>query len=88
MSPIANLVLGDLGFPVRAIRGRQGSVFGAAMPEAAIDEHRDLSARKDQVGPDLSSLAGFDRKVDAIPQAGCMGCAPYGSLRGRVASPV
>lgn len=88
MAPVTSTVLGDLRLPVGAIGGRKGAVLWAAMPEADIDEDGDLATGKDEIGSDLSPIAGLDSEIDAIPQPCCMSGAANGALGSSIPSPV
>jgi hypothetical protein len=47
---IARLVAFDLSKPISPVAGRHAAVFGAAVPEAAIDEDGNALFRKNEIG--------------------------------------
>jgi hypothetical protein len=51
----------QLDRPVRRVSARIGPVIRTSVPEAAVDEHRDSSCRKDHVGP--AAQPGNRRRV-------------------------
>src|SRR5262245_7566259 len=64
-----------------------GHIMGrATMPEAAIDEHRDLSASKGDI--DAAAPVPGHRPMDPVPQPGAMEEMPQLQLRARVAPTV
>jgi hypothetical protein len=67
---VALTVPGDLWSPVVAILDvRPLAVLGAAMPEAAITEHRHATARERDVWPNRPHVRKTDRQVHPEPEA-------------------
>lgn len=68
---VAFPVTDDLLSPVIGVRLRHGVVLGAAMPEAAVEEDRDLCPGEHQV----SGTADRRKRADgnSVPQAECVG---------------
>jgi hypothetical protein len=61
--PVPVFVAGKLWSPVEAICLRTGTMVGTSVPEAAVDENRELGSREDDVGTDSSILS---RNLDWI----------------------
>jgi hypothetical protein len=59
---------------------------GAAVPEAAVDKHGDLSASKCDINA-ATTVARY-RPVDPVPQPGAMKEMPQLQFRARVAATV
>jgi hypothetical protein len=87
LSPIALTRTADLGLPERPIGHWHLAMFRAAVPEAAIDEHRHASPRKDDVRS-YSLASGNHPEILAKPQALPMQRRPKRHLWSRVAAGV
>jgi hypothetical protein len=61
--PVPVFVASKLCSPVEAISLRTGAMVGTSVPEAAVDENRELGSREDDVGADSSMLS---RNMDWI----------------------
>ena len=72
--------------PKDSIRMRGHVVDGAAMPEAAVDKHGNLSPSKCDINA-ATTVAGH-RPVDPVPQPGAMEEVPQLQLRTSVAATV
>ena len=84
---VALTVAHDLLLPVVGMGlGRRSAVLGAAVPEAAVDEHRDLEACEDDVGP--AAQVGKGAGVDPITQPMGVQQTPHGHFRLRIARPI
>lgn len=73
--------------PIPFVGRRIAAMLWANMPEAAVDEDRDLSSREDDVGPDLYR-SEVESEIFAIPIPQPMQCAPQRNLRLGVGSAV
>jgi hypothetical protein len=62
------------------------TVVRAGVPEAAVDEHRDLRAAQQDVGAPTAVPAGH-RPVDDEPQAAPMQGTPHGQFWSGAGSP-
>lgn len=84
---VALAVARDLLLPVVGMGlGRRSAVLGAAVPEAAVDEHGDLEACEDDVGP--AAQIGERTDVDPVTQPMGVQQAPHGHFRLRIARPI
>jgi hypothetical protein len=79
-SAISFQVTFELRVPVRAISLGPSSVLWTAMPEAAVDEHRDTGAREDDVRSD-PHRASSNLEVNPVPKAGRVECTTERVLR-------
>jgi hypothetical protein len=81
---VAGFVRRYLGWPVPAVGGGPGvAVLGAAVPEAAVDVHRDPGRAEDDVGAAPQAREGL--AVHAVAQAPRMQMPAQGELGGGVA---
>lgn len=81
-------VLSDLRLPIGAIRRRKGPVVRAAMPEAAVNENRDLLARENEIRTNGTASARLYREVNSISETCGMSGFPYRLFRSGVAAAV
>jgi hypothetical protein len=83
---VAGLVAFDLVQPPSAVGNRRFTVFGAAVPEAAIDEHGQLRLGEGDV--DRASRRARNLQTDAVPQPSSMQQVSDGHFRVGVAARV
>lgn len=79
-------VLLDLRTPVRLIGCGEGSMHGTSMPEASVDENRNLLLRKDDVWPDDPRPGNPDRKVNTESKTGAVQRRSHHQLKRSIAS--
>ena len=76
---VPELVTVELSDPPGSVCLRVCTVYGTAVPKAAIDENCDLRRRKHYVGS--PSHSGDNGHVQAIPKTHRMKCSPQKNLR-------
>jgi hypothetical protein len=64
---VSLLICANLLAPELGVVFGPGGVFGASVPEATVDEHRDAGSSEDDVGS--ASFAGQHRLVDSVSKS-------------------